>query len=113
LIFDVAADRSFADLRRILTPNGRLVLAGAAKGGLLAMLSRPAAALVRSRVGSSWLVPFIAKIRREDLLALTALIEAGKVRPVIDREYPLSEAPEAVRYVGSGRARAKVVINVA
>ena len=113
LIFDVAADRSFADLRRILTPNGRLVLAGAAKGGLLAMLSRPVAALVRSRVGSNWLVPFIAKIRREDLLALTALIEAGKVRPVIDREYPLSEAPEAVRYVGSGRARAKVVINVA
>jgi NADPH:quinone reductase-like Zn-dependent oxidoreductase len=114
VIFDVAADRSLADLRRVLTPNGTLVLAGAAKGGgLLAMLSRPVAALVRSRLGRRRFVPFVAKARREDLLALTALIEAGKVRPVIDREYPLREVPEAVRYLGSGRARAKVVINVA
>jgi NADPH:quinone reductase-like Zn-dependent oxidoreductase len=113
VIFDVAADRSFSDCRRVLTPNGRLVLAGAAKGGSLAMLSRPLVGLVRSRLGNRWLVPFLARVRSEDLLALKELIESGKVSPVIDRQYTLSEVPDAIRYVGSGHARAKVVINVA
>jgi NADPH:quinone reductase-like Zn-dependent oxidoreductase len=113
VIFDVAADRPFSDCRRALTPNGRLVLAGAAKSGDLAMVSRLIGAVVRSRLGNRWLVPFIAAIRREDLVAMTELIEAGKVRPIIDREYTLRDAAEAVRYVGSGQARAKVVINVA
>ena len=112
VILDVAADRSFADLRRVLAPNGRLVLAGAAKSGMLATLSRTLAAVVRSHLGSSWLVPFLARVRHEDLLALKELIEAGRVRPIIDREYTFGEAPDAVRYVGSGQARAKVVINV-
>jgi NADPH:quinone reductase-like Zn-dependent oxidoreductase len=57
-------------------------------------------------------VPFLARARH-DLLALKELIEAGKISPVIDREYTLSEAADAIRYVGSGQARAKVVINVA
>lgn len=113
VIFDVAADRPFSDCRRALTPNGRLVLAGAAKSGDLAMVSRLIGAVVRSRLGNRWLVPFIAAIRREDLVAMTELVEAGKVRPIIDREYTLRDAAEAVRYVGSGQARAKVVINVA
>jgi NADPH:quinone reductase-like Zn-dependent oxidoreductase len=113
VVFDVAADRSFSDCRRVLTPNGRLVLAGAAKSGELAMLSRPLAGLIRSRLGSRWLVPFLAKVRHEDLVTLKELIEAGKVRPVIDRQYTLSEVPDAIRYVGTGHARAKVVIQVA
>lgn len=113
VIFDVAADRSFSECRRALTPGGRLVLAGAAKSGWLAALSRPLGALVRSRLGNTWLVPFLATVRREDLLALKELVEGGKVRPVIDREYALSEVPDAIRYVGTGEARAKVVINVA
>jgi NADPH:quinone reductase-like Zn-dependent oxidoreductase len=113
MIFDVAADRSFADCRRVLTANGKLVLAGAPKSGFLATVSKALIALVRSRVGSRWLVPFLAKARHEDLLTLKELIEAGKLCPVIDRQYPLSEVPDAIRYVGSGQARAKVVINVA
>ena len=48
----------------------------------------------------------------EDLVVLKELVEAGKLRPVIDREYTLSEVPEAIRYLGSGQARAKIVINV-
>lgn len=58
-------------------------------------------------------MPFVAAIRREDLVTLAQLIEAGQIRPIVDREYSLGETPEAVRYVGSGQARAKVVINVA
>ncbi len=56
------------------------------------------------------LAPFIADINSEDLLVLKELVEAGKIRPVIDRAYPLREAPEAIRYVETGHARAKVVI---
>jgi len=112
LFFDLAADRSFADCRRVLSPTGRIVLAGAAKGSMDATLSRAFSGIIRSRLGTKWLVPFLARVRRSDLLVLKELVEAGKLRPVIDREYTLSEAAEAVRYVGSGQARAKVVINI-
>jgi NADPH:quinone reductase-like Zn-dependent oxidoreductase len=114
VIFDVAATRSFADYRRVLSPNGRVVLAGAAKGNMVRTLSRALAGLVRSRyLGSRWLVPLLAEVTYEDLVVLKELVESGKVCPAIDRQYRLSDAAEAVRYVGSGEARAKVVINVA
>jgi NADPH:quinone reductase-like Zn-dependent oxidoreductase len=113
VIFDLAADRSFEECRRALTPSGRLILAGAAKKGRLGPLMRPVVAFVRSRLGSRWLVLLLARVRHEDLVVLKELVEAGKLCPVIDRQYPLSEVPEAIRYVGSGQARAKVVINVA
>ena len=58
------------------------------------------------------LVTFIAKENHEDLLVLKELIESGKVTPVIDRTYPLGEAPEAIRYLEEGHARGKVVITV-
>ena len=115
VIFDVAATRSFGDLRRVLSPGGRIVLAGGAKtGGAFAMMFRPVSAIVRSRyLGSSWLVPLLARVTNQDLLVLKELVGSGKVRPVIDREYALNDAAEAVRYLGTGQARAKVVINVA
>ena len=113
VVFDVAADRSIAECRRLLEPHGKLVLAGGAKSGRIAALSRGLWAIVRSRLGSKWLVPLLARARYEDLVALKDLIDADKLCPVIDREYTLSDAAEAVRYVGSGHARAKVVINVA
>ncbi len=61
---------------------------------------------------SQRLRPFLARPNKEDLHALKELIEAGKVTPVIDRTYPLSEAPEAIRYLEEGHARGKVVITV-
>jgi NADPH:quinone reductase-like Zn-dependent oxidoreductase len=68
--------------------------------------------LVMSRVGSQELVVFMAKRKQEDLLFLNELIEAGKVTPVIDRSYPLSEVPEAIHYLEQGHAQGKVVITV-
>ena len=70
------------------------------------------AALVRARVLRQRVASFIAKVNREDLVTLTELIEAGKVTPVIDRTYPLSAVPEAIRYMRQGHARGKVVITV-
>jgi NADPH:quinone reductase-like Zn-dependent oxidoreductase len=55
---------------------------------------------------------FVARITQADLVYLRDLVEAGKLRPAIDRQFPLNEAAEAVRYLGTGQARGKVVINV-
>jgi len=111
-IFDVAANRSIADLRRVLAPNGILVLAGADKRGGMAIFRRIGSAFVRSRLLKQRVAFFMADPNVEDLLVLKDLIEAGKVCPAIDRTYPLSEGVEAVRYVGTGQARAKVVITM-
>ena len=56
--------------------------------------------------------PFVSKERSEDLLVLKELIEASNLTPVIDRTYPLGEAPEAIRYLEAGHARGKIVITV-
>lgn len=70
-------------------------------------------AVILSRFARQRLVFFIATNNREDLVFLKELIEAGKVTPVIDRRYTLREVPEAIRYLGEGHARGKVVIKVA
>ena len=66
-----------------------------------------------SRIGSQRIKPFMARVRHEDLVVLKDLVEAGKLSPVIDRQYPLSEVPDALRYVGTREARGKVVIRIA
>src|SRR5438552_6416176 len=111
-IFDVAGNRSVSDMRRVLVPNGILLLVGADKRGGMAIFSRIGSAFVRSRVLKQRIVFFVAKTTLADLVVLKELIEEGKLRPAIDRTYPFSEAVEAVRYVGTGQARAKVVITM-
>jgi len=113
LIFDVAANHSLSACRRVLTPNGILVMVGV-KGGrrMLPIVARLLAGVVYSRFASQKMLPFLAHNSKEDLLVLKELIEAGKVTPVIDRTYPLSETPEAIRYLEQGHARGKVVITV-
>jgi NADPH:quinone reductase-like Zn-dependent oxidoreductase len=111
VILDVAATRSIRDLRRMLVPGGTLVCVGAAKqGGWLGILARLLGAIFRSRVLRQRVVSYVASARREDLAYVKELIDAERVRPVIDRTYSLEDAREAVRYAMSGQARAKVVI---
>jgi NADPH:quinone reductase-like Zn-dependent oxidoreductase len=112
LILDAVGNRSLSDLRSALTPKGTLVLVGAKSGQLLGLLARVLRALVLSRFVGQRMLFFLAKIKKEDLVVLKELIETGKVTPVIDRTYPLSEVPEAIRYLEAGHARAKVVIAV-
>ncbi len=112
VVFDVAANRSLSDLMRVLTPHGLLVMVGADKRSGIAIFARIATALVRSRLLGQPIVFFVAKPSHDDLEILKELIEAKKLCPAVDRTYPLSEAAEAMRYVGSGQARAKVVINI-
>jgi NADPH:quinone reductase-like Zn-dependent oxidoreductase len=115
LIIDTAGNRSLSHLRRALAPRGTLVIVGGEGGGRWLggfdrqIFRAPLVSLfVRQR-----LRPLVSKERKEDLLSLKELIEGGKVTPVIDRTYPLSEAPEAIRYLERGHARGKVVISVA
>jgi len=113
LMLDIAGSRSFSDLRRVLTPEATVVLIG---GPLtyrgLGPLPHLARAFLASKGRSQTVTFFIAKITKEDLVHLQEFLEAGKVRAVVDRRYELSEAPEALRYLGEGHARAKIVITV-
>jgi NADPH:quinone reductase-like Zn-dependent oxidoreductase len=114
LIVDTAGRRSLSHLRDALTRRGTLVIVGGEGGGRWLggfdrqILRAPILSLlVRQR-----LRPLVSKERSGDLVVLKELIEAGKVTPVIDRTYPLSEVPEAIRYLEAGHARGKIVIRV-
>ena len=113
LILDIGGNRSLSHLRRALTPDGTLVLLGGEGGGRwIGGMDRQVRALAISPFVSQKLRMFVAREHYADLQVLTELIEAGKITPVIDRTYPLSEAPEAIRYMEEGHARGKVVITV-
>jgi len=111
LILQLAGTRSPSDCRRALTPKGTLLLSsGESSGRWIGPIGRIIKALVLSPFVSQRLAPFEAKRSREDLQILKELIEAGKVTPVIDRTYSLSEVPEAIRHLEEGHARGKIVI---
>jgi NADPH:quinone reductase-like Zn-dependent oxidoreductase len=113
VFFDVAANRSLISGRRAVRPDGTHVVTGAAKGNSLAIFGRIAMAAALSRIRPRPRTTFfIAKMDRDDMAALGELVDAGKLRPVIDRTYPLADAAAAVRYALSGQARAKVVVTV-
>ncbi|MET0773586.1 MAG: zinc-binding dehydrogenase, partial [Candidatus Limnocylindrales bacterium] len=110
VILQVAGTAAPGRLRRLLTRGGTLVLSSGQ--GRLNGTDRIVKALVTSPFVSQRLVTFVTRENREDLLAIRELIEAGQVTPVIDRTYTLAEAADAVRYVGEGHARGKVLITV-
>jgi NADPH:quinone reductase-like Zn-dependent oxidoreductase len=114
LIFDLVANHSLSAIRRVLNPKGVYVGAGIGPGGsMIGFLARAAlTAPVLSRFVSQKLVIFIAKITKEDLTVMHDLMESRKVTPVIERRYRLSEVPEAIRYLATGHARAKLVITL-
>jgi NADPH:quinone reductase-like Zn-dependent oxidoreductase len=105
LVFDNVGNRSFSDCRRALTATG-MHIPNSGRAGLGFAL----AALVRSTVVGQQGRPFLSTPNNADLVVLKELIETGKVTPVIDRTYRLSETPQALAYVGEGHARGKVVI---
>jgi NADPH:quinone reductase-like Zn-dependent oxidoreductase len=113
VILDIAGNRSLSQLRGALAPKGTLVIVGGEEGGRwLGGIDRQLRALVLSPFVGQRLGTWIATQPKEDLDALRELLESGKVTPVVDRTFPLSEVPEAIRYLRDGRARGKVVITV-
>lgn len=114
LILSVNGYHPVSAHRRALKPNGILVMAGAAKSRLLkAMLQVMLLGPVISKTSGQKIRFVGAKVKEEDLRFLNELIENGKLKPVIDRQYPLSEAAEAMRYFEEWHSRGKVIISVA
>jgi len=113
LIFQLAGTASPSACRRALTARGTLVLSsGDSPGRIIGAVGRIIKAVILSPFVGEKLRLLNTKARSDDLQFLKDLIEAGSVTPVIDRTYPLSEAPDAIRYLETGRARGKVVISV-
>jgi NADPH:quinone reductase-like Zn-dependent oxidoreductase len=113
LVLDTAGNRPLSSLRRALTPKGTLVIVGGeAEGRWLGGTERLLRAGLLSPFVGQRLLGFVAGEGADDLQALTDLIEAGKIAPVIDRTYTLDQAPEALRYWAEGHARGKVVVTI-
>jgi NADPH:quinone reductase-like Zn-dependent oxidoreductase len=114
LIIDIVGTHSLADYRRVLNPHGSLVMAGSLdKGRWVGPLTGSIDALLYAHFVSQKLIFLLAHLNPEDLDVLRDLMQAGKITPVIDRQYALSDVPEAIRYLEQGHARGKVVITVA
>jgi NADPH:quinone reductase-like Zn-dependent oxidoreductase len=113
LIIDVAGSHSWRANRRVLVPGGTLVLAGAPTGNrLTGPMGRLARLWLASRVGSRRLIFFICRPNRADLAVLRDLIEAGEVRPLVDRVYPLERIAEALEEMGHGHVQGKLVVRI-
>lgn len=112
VILDNVGNHSFSANRRVLTPNGRYVMVGAKKGQWVKPVDSVMAAWLYGRFVRQEFGFLMARPNGEDLAFLAELMAQGKVTPVIDKRYRLSEAAEAMRYLETGRARGKVVILV-
>lgn len=112
LIIDNVGNHPLLANRRVLNPDGIFVIIGGSKGDWLGPLMSPIKALMLSPLVGQEFVLLLAKLRKDDLAILGDLMQAGKVTPVIDRRYPLSEVPAAIRYSEEGHARGKIVVNM-
>jgi len=112
LILDCVGNHHLLACKRVLNPKGLCIVITGPDGPWLGPVARMLQALVLSPFVSQSIVPFIARLRKDDLMFMLDLIKSGKVRPVIDRHYRLHEVPEAIRYVEEGHARGKVIITL-
>ena len=114
LIIDTVGTHSLSDYRRALNPHGSLVIVGSLdRGRWLGPLAGTIDAWLYSPFVSQKFIFLFAQLNPEDLDVLRDLMREGKITPVIDRQYALSEVPEAIRYLEQGHARGKVVVTVA
>jgi len=114
LIVDVAGNRSWPELQRVLEPDATVVLVGVplSRNRVLGPLGAIAGRWVTSRRGSPRNIFFVAKFNRPDLDTLGELLASGQIHAVIERAYPLAEVADALRVMGEGHARAKLVVTV-
>jgi NADPH:quinone reductase-like Zn-dependent oxidoreductase len=112
LILDVAGSRPAREFSRVLTPEATLVMVGGPMNTGFGPLPHIVGTMVSARVRRRNLKNFIAKIEKDDLLFMQELLATGKVKPVIDRTYPLSDVRKALDYLGEGHARGKIVLTM-
>jgi len=112
VIVDAVGNRDLLDMRRVLKPKGTFVIVGGPEGAWLAGLILPIKAAFIGPFVSQEFKFFLADINQNDLGVLNELLRSGKLTPVIDRRYPLSETAAAIKYLEAGHARGKVVITI-
>lgn len=112
LILDIAGSKSWSQCRRVLNPNAILVIVGAKGSRLMGPLGHIAKVRLGALRGSQRAVFFVANFNGPDLAVLSELLETGKVKPVVEKRYELVEVADALRYMGEGHARGKIVIDV-
>jgi NADPH:quinone reductase-like Zn-dependent oxidoreductase len=115
VILDNVANHSLSECRRVLTPKGKYVMIGGGgpnEQGLIGVLARPLKAMVLSPFVSQEMGMMMADANHNDLTILADMMQSGKMKPVIDRTYKLSEVPAAIAYLEEGHARGKVVITL-
>lgn len=113
VLFDNAGTRPWSELKRVLNPDGRQLMVGlpmltSARG----LIGHMAGVRIASVGSGRKVVFFITKGNRADMNTLRDLIQSGQVKPLVERTYPLSEAPEALRYMSTGHVRSKLVITI-
>ena len=112
LIIDMVGNHSLLENRQVLNPEGILVIVGGGKGNWLGPMMNPITAKILSPFVGQEFGMILAQLRKDDLTILADLMRAGKMTPVIDRRYRLSEVPEAIRYSEEGHARGKIIIDL-
>lgn len=112
LILDNVENHSLAQCRRVLSPSGTLVLNSGSGARGVRLLVRLAMPLVLSPFIRQHLRRYFSTANHDDLILLKDLIESGKLRPVVDKKYPLRDTPAAIRYIETGHARGKTVITI-
>jgi NADPH:quinone reductase-like Zn-dependent oxidoreductase len=115
VILDNVGTQPLFGFKDVLKPNGIYVLIGGGgpnDGRIVGALARPVKMLLVSPFIKQKMGMMFAEIRQEDLAAMSDLMQSGKVKPVIDRTYPLSQIREAMKYLEAGHARGKVIITV-
>jgi NADPH:quinone reductase-like Zn-dependent oxidoreductase len=116
LIFDLVGNHSFSERRRVLNQNGICVMAGIGGAGWHDGMAMRSAGELNAYVGSRFVsqkfIAYIAQFNKKDMMVLADLMQSGKMTPVIDKTYKLSETADALRYLEQGHARGKVVVTV-
>ena len=111
LLLDIAGDRSWRQVTRVLAPRARvIVVGGPRKNRLLGPLGHVAGMLLGGLMSRRKVGFFIAKLNKADLEVLREMLDTGKLTPVIDKQYPLSEVADAFDYMGEGHCRSKIVV---
>ena len=114
LFLDIAGSRSWNECRRVLKPDAHFVMVGAPKGNpVIGPLAHIIPLRLASLRASQKVVFFVAKFKCEDFMLLKDMFERGQLKTVVDRVYPLNEISEAMRYLGKGHAKGKIVVEIA
>ncbi|MCE7860468.1 MAG: NAD(P)-dependent alcohol dehydrogenase, partial [Chloroflexi bacterium CFX2] len=112
LLFDVAGSRSWSEYRRILKPDAAVVIVGGPRTPVIGPLSHVIRMKLASLGSKRKVMFFVAQFNREDMAVLKDMLETGRIKPFVERTYPLAQIAEAMRLLGTGHAQGKIVVTM-